>query len=81
MLEPPRRLRTPRRPPSWSVRKPKRGEPQNSATTKKQNIKDLCVLGPSWECSWRPLWGRPGGLLGHLEVTSVTLGALLCCLG
>eukprot|EP00959_Pyramimonas_sp_CCMP1952_P458286 9476381-Pyramimonas_sp.AAC.1 len=31
--EPPRLLRTPRRPPSWSVGKPKRREPQNSPKT------------------------------------------------
>eukprot|EP00959_Pyramimonas_sp_CCMP1952_P176605 3691321-Pyramimonas_sp.AAC.1 len=24
----------------------------------------------------QPIWGRSGGFLGHLEVTSVTLGAL-----
>eukprot|EP00959_Pyramimonas_sp_CCMP1952_P267782 5598641-Pyramimonas_sp.AAC.1 len=50
-------------------------------TENQQKINYVCLLGPSWECSWRPLWGRRGSLLGHIEVTSVTPGALLCCLG
>ena len=41
---------------------------------------EFCLLGPSWECSWRPL-GASGGHLGRLGAILWHLGPLVYNLG
>ena len=67
---------------SWAVLG--RREAEKVETPKSvQNLRksyEFCLLGPSWECSWRPL-GASGGHLGRLGAILWHLGAHLYHLG
>ena len=59
--------------------------PKSFQNLKKSN--EFCLLGPSWECSWRPLRAsrchlrRLGAILWHLGALLYHLGGLLALLG
>ena len=67
---------------SWAVLGCREAEkvetPKSLQNLRKSN--EFCLLGPSWECSWRPL-GASGGHLGRLGAILWHLGALLYHLG
>ena len=63
---------------SWAVlgrREAEKVETPKSAQYLKKN-NEFCLLGPSWECSWRPL-GASGGHLGRLGAFLWHLGPLV----
>ena len=67
---------------SWAVLGRREAEkvetPKSLQNLRKSN--EFCLLGPSRECSWRPL-GASGGHLGRLGAILWHLGALLYHLG
>ena len=67
---------------SWAVLGRREAEkmdtPKSAQNLRKSN--EFCLLGPSGECSWRPL-GASGGHLGRLGTIVWHLGALLNHLG
>ena len=67
---------------SWAVLGRREAEkvetPKSVQNLRKSN--ECCLLGPSWECSWRPL-GASGGHLERLGAILWHLGALLYHLG
>ena len=67
---------------SWAVLGLREAEkvetPKSVQNLRKSN--EFCLLGPSWECSWRPL-GASGGHLGRLGAILWHLGPLVYHLG